>query len=230
MKPVKIDIGAVYLQEPKYRKMFATMTPLEKEMVFDIDMTDYDEVRTCCSGADVCNKCWKFMKIACKILDSALREDFGFKHLLWVFSGRRGVHCWICDAHVRKYSDTERAAIAEYLQLIKGGAHQAKKVNLYGDKIHYSIRFVCLILLRILFELNIYFRRALNIIKPYFNDLMMNDQDILGNEERLKNFFRIIDQDVRQSFETVILPIEGSEERWKAFVEQVKVLSQKVIL
>ncbi|NWS64390.1 PRI1 primase, partial [Chunga burmeisteri] len=46
-------------------------------------------------------------------------EDLGIKHRLWVYSGRRGVHCWVCDDAVRKWSPALRAATVEYLTLVK---------------------------------------------------------------------------------------------------------------
>lgn len=112
-QPAKIDLGAVYAQRPHNSGI---KIALEKEVVFDIDMTDYDLVRTCCSGTEVCNRCWRFITIAIKIIDMSLREDFAFEAITWVFSGRRGVHCWVRDERARCMTDEQRGAIVEQLQ------------------------------------------------------------------------------------------------------------------
>lgn len=46
---------------------------MEEELVFDNGVSDYDDVRYCCSGANIFKKCWPLMAIAVKVIDSALR-------------------------------------------------------------------------------------------------------------------------------------------------------------
>ncbi|MCO5600044.1 hypothetical protein L7F22_054152 [Adiantum nelumboides] len=87
--PYKMDIGAVYNLDPTKRTADSSSTsekvfaPIERELVFYVDMTHYDDVGFCCTGLDICHKCWPLMTIAIKVVDTALREDFGFEHILW---------------------------------------------------------------------------------------------------------------------------------------------------
>jgi DNA primase small subunit len=119
-KVTKIDIGAVFSHPPKDHKtkLQHQFQPVQRELVFDIDLTDYDSIRRCgCSGANICRVCWTFMSMAVQVVDTGLRDDFGFQHLLWVYSGRRGVHCWVCDENARQLSDEGRSAIAAYFDV-----------------------------------------------------------------------------------------------------------------
>lgn len=77
----------------------------------------------------------------CNLLETySFTEDFGFQSILWVFSGRRGVHCWVSDYEARTLDSPGRGAVADYLCLITGGDGQNKKVHLGGDNVHSSIR------------------------------------------------------------------------------------------
>lgn len=141
--PARFEIGPVYTAKPKDRKTVqkAVFKPLSRELVFDIDMTDYDSIRTCCSGKGICKRCWSFIAVAVQVLDEALRSDFGFKHLLWVYSGRRGIHLWISDKDACELADDARKAIVGWLEVVKGGAQQKKKVEVGGKAgLHPALR------------------------------------------------------------------------------------------
>ncbi|KAM6924691.1 DNA primase small subunit [Xenentodon cancila] len=205
MNPYKIDIGAVYSHRPNQHNTVksGSFQALEKELVFDIDMTDYDDVRSCCSAADICSKCWTLMTIAIHILDRALREDFGFQHLLWVYSGRRGVHCWVCDEAARKLSAAGRSAVAEYLSLVKGGEETVKKVVL-TEPIHPFVQ------------------ESLTVVERYFVQYALHEQDILGHKESVDKVLALCSSHVRKELQESFQKVKKPEERWKLIMEQAK--------
>jgi len=208
--PCKIDIGAVFNHKPRDHKMIGQggFQATEKELVFDIDLTDYDEVRFCCQGSDICSKCWPFMSVTVKVLDRALRDDFGFLHLLWVYSGRRGIHCWVCDEAARKLSQEARTAVVEYLSLVKGGQDQAKKVVL-KDTLHPFIQ------------------KSVEVVRPYFSSLALGDQDILGSDEKAGTVLALIpDEALRKELEELFFNHprgpKDSASRWEVLSQKYK--------
>ncbi|ORY07553.1 DNA primase small subunit [Clohesyomyces aquaticus] len=176
MLPTRFEIGPVYSSNPRERKTLrkaSAFRPVSKELVFDIDMTDYDDVRTCCTGASICHKCWSFITMAIKVVDVALREDFGFKHILWVYSGRRGAHAWVCDKRARLLDDSRRRAIAGYLELLKGGDQGGKKVNIRRP-------------------LHPHLDRSLEILKRHFQTSILIEQDPWGAEDKYAHLLQLL--------------------------------------
>ncbi|KAJ9456086.1 DNA primase small subunit [Diplonema papillatum] len=147
-EPDRVEIGPVYTHQPKLREKVEGRIPFEpvqRELVFDIDASDYDDVRVCCSDRRMCPDCWAFMTAGVRILDKVLRDDFGFEHLLWVFSGRRGIHCWVSDKKARKLTDNQRAALSKYIEVHLGGktiddAKLTIERELQGNWLHPSLK------------------------------------------------------------------------------------------
>ncbi|KAF1838397.1 prim-pol domain-containing protein [Decorospora gaudefroyi] len=180
MLPSRFEIGPVYSANPQDRKSLKNtlkkanaFRPLMKELVFDIDMTDYDDIRTCCTGASICLKCWSFITMAIKTIDIALREDFGFRHILWVYSGRRGAHAWVCDKRARQMDDQKRRSVASYLELLKGGDQSGKKVNARRP-------------------LHPHLERSLAILKEHFQTSILAEQDPWVTEEKAAHLLNLI--------------------------------------
>lgn len=141
------------------------------------------------------------MSMACQILDTALRDDFGFSHLLWVFSGRRGIHCWVCDQSARVLTVPVRSAVAEYLQVVNGGEGRAKTVTLpNSDRIHSSIQ------------------RAMGVIEPKFGQLVVQSQGLFDSPESIKQFLSLMEEPIKSEVSSIIKKDTQPIEKW----EQIK--------
>ncbi|KPM34228.1 DNA primase small subunit [Neonectria ditissima] len=197
LMPSRFEIGPVYSANPRDRKT-VKIKPLAKELCFDIDLTDYDDIRTCCTKANICIKCWQFMTMAIKVVDAALREDFGFKHIMWVYSGRRGAHAWVCDKKVRSMDDQKRRAIAGYLEVVKGGAQSGKKVNLWRP-------------------LHPHLSRSLDILKDHFQHDVLSEQDPWASSEQAEKLLqllpdRVLNESLRKKWDAA--PGRSSTSKW----------------
>lgn len=131
------------------------------------------------------------MKAAIKTIDRGMREDFGFKHLVFVYSGRRGVHCWISDRTARRLSNEQRSAVADYMTVVAGGANRARaEINFRGaDELHPALQKAC------------------EVCQPYFRDDpngVLLGQDILRTGPHLDRILDAFGASERTAIESYV--------------------------
>ena len=126
-----VHIGPVYsgvVQKPDpdadTRLLFDRSRPARKELLFDIDLSDYDFLDLAGGPADpkalnleACDAAWPVAGIALLLLQRVLHAQFGFGEFLCFYSGRRGAHLWVLDERAMALDEAGRAAIAEFLDL-----------------------------------------------------------------------------------------------------------------
>ena len=115
----KLNIGAMFSADPSNRyKEREPMQALRREFVIDIDLDDYggiskDDLRTCDMN-------WPLVAVGLEVCKQVLQTGFGFKHILPVYSGRRGGHLWVCDERACRMDDAARTAVATMLSPPEG--------------------------------------------------------------------------------------------------------------
>lgn len=105
--------------------------------------------------------CWGFLNVAAKLLTDIMREDFDFENCMWVFSGRRGVHCWVSDPEARNMTNEMRTAVTSYLMLNVGNENSGK--------------------LRLDFPLHPNLKRSFKFLEKYFEEMIIDEQNLLSD-------------------------------------------------
>ena len=112
-------VGSVYAKPPSREDRIHSIDWKYREFIFDIDINEYDLVRTCdCGKYEYCKICWPLVRDAVLFIEETMIEDFGFKEMKWFFSGRRGVHGWVMDNESKTLNNEQRVSILNYLTFI----------------------------------------------------------------------------------------------------------------
>jgi len=94
----------------------------QKELVFDMDITDFYRFCECRGVKRLCPVCWFHIQGASLLLQYLLEEVMGYErtHCLWVFSGGKGLHCFVNEPRAMNLSDKERSQLHKRLSIVMG--------------------------------------------------------------------------------------------------------------
>lgn len=109
----RIDVGAMLAEHARvYKGTGKKREWVALEIRFDIDANDQEYYRGCCRALPkMCAQCAPLLRLGAQCLTRFVQIALKMKHLLWVFSGKKGVHGWVCDNDAIFANETKRAHI-----------------------------------------------------------------------------------------------------------------------
>lgn len=123
------------INESRHRDFVHFIRPC-KELVFDLDVSDFDRFCDCVSKGEqhndddeegkmkktLCHCCWLHIEGAYFILQFMLTHLFGYKseNLLNVFSGGKGIHCFVNDARSLSMNEEQRLFLYDTMYIGSG--------------------------------------------------------------------------------------------------------------
>ena len=110
----KLNVGAQYSAPAARRTKERDFAPMGRELVFDLDLDESGLVTA--DDLEGCDALFPLVAAGLEAVRAVLRGAFGFQHVLFVYSGRRGAHLWVCDERAFVLSNEERAAVLARLQ------------------------------------------------------------------------------------------------------------------
>jgi DNA primase catalytic subunit len=196
--------------------------PMRRELVFDIDIKDYDDLRKwfCrCQGKTFCAMCWKMAAASLRVVVNELTDAFGFTKLLPVFSGGGGAHLWCFDKSVThdgddaEYDDDSKAnekrkAVFKYFAL----PTKKKRISAFAIYSETEIGYPC------------HWPDILERTKRVFEDVFVNQLNFFGDDKRCEQVLSLwssFPTDIKNNIEWR-QDQKSSSERWQQL--QVNIL------
>ncbi|KAL0487849.1 DNA primase small subunit [Acrasis kona] len=215
--PERFEIGCVYSVPPSQQHSVSpgVFVPISKEFVLDIDISDYNDIRMCgCKESNYCRVCWKLMLCGVEVSDYILTSIFGFKNRLWVFSGGRGIHCWVGDESVRSLTNEGRSAVAEFMHL-----YQSSKDNNSGRQGKVDTNNLS----HPSFSTD---SKIFQICQKYFVDVFIDGMDILRDSDKYEKLLSFItDSTLKKQVHNLIDGLDEDDDASETWSEIVKVLN-----
>jgi predicted DNA primase small subunit len=111
-KPSQIHFDSLFIKDEN-----GDIEGTRRELVFDLDLTDFVRFCECGKQSKACSTCWLHIEGAALFIRHILVDCLGIedKHLLWVLSGKKGIHCIVNDARFMRMSSIQLANLHTFM-------------------------------------------------------------------------------------------------------------------